>query len=149
MQCRRPWFNSWVGKTHWRRHRLPTPVCFGFSRDSAGKESICSAGDLGLIPGLGRFPGKGKGDPLQHSGLENPMDFTVGHDYRLYNPMDCRVGLNWATFTFTCHAEGFFHQEVWIISRLKLLWVYPQISKYICHWSHCRSTSLVGFRYQL
>ena len=34
-----------------------------------------------MIPGLGRFPGKGKGDPLQHSGLENPMDFTVGHDY--------------------------------------------------------------------
>jgi len=34
-------------------------------------------GDLGLIPGLGRSPGEGKGYPLQYSGLENPMDCTV------------------------------------------------------------------------
>ena len=40
---------------------------------SAGKESACSAGDLGLIPGLGRSPGEGKGYPLQYSGLENSM----------------------------------------------------------------------------
>ena len=39
-----------------------------------GKESTCNAGDLGLIPGLGRSPGEGKGYPLQYSGLENPMD---------------------------------------------------------------------------
>ena len=41
---------------------------------SAGKESACNAGDLGLIPGLGRSPGAGKGNPLQYSLLENPMD---------------------------------------------------------------------------
>ena len=40
---------------------------------SAGKESACSAGDLGSIPGLGRPPGGGHGDPLQDSRLENPM----------------------------------------------------------------------------
>ena len=39
-----------------------------------GKESACNAGDLGLIPGLGRFPGEGKGYLLQYSFLENPMD---------------------------------------------------------------------------
>ena len=39
---------------------------------SAGKESACSAGDLGSIPGLGRSPGGGLGKPLQYSGLENP-----------------------------------------------------------------------------
>ena len=44
---------------------------------SAGKESACSAGDLGSIPGLGISPGEGKGYPLQHSGLENSMDCTV------------------------------------------------------------------------
>ena len=38
---------------------------------SAGKESACSAGDLSLIPGLGRSPGEEKGYPLQYSGLEN------------------------------------------------------------------------------
>ena len=41
---------------------------------SDGKEFTCSAGDLGSIPGLGRFPGGGNGNPLQYSCLENPMD---------------------------------------------------------------------------
>ena len=44
---------------------------------SAGKESACSAGDLGSIPGLGRSPGEGKGYPLQYSGLENFMDCII------------------------------------------------------------------------
>ena len=77
MQCRRPQFNSWVRKIHWRRDRLPTAVFLGFPCGSAGKESACTAGELGLIPGLGRSPGEGKGYPLQYSGLENSMDFTV------------------------------------------------------------------------
>ena len=42
-----------------------------------GKESACIAGDLSLIPGSGRFPGEGKGNPLQYSCLENPMDRGV------------------------------------------------------------------------
>ena len=46
----------------------------GFPCGPAGKESACNAGDLGLIPGLGRSPGEGKGYPLQYSGLENSMD---------------------------------------------------------------------------
>ena len=44
---------------------------------SAGKESTCNVGDLGSIPGVGRSPGKGKGYPLQYSGLENSMDCIV------------------------------------------------------------------------
>ena len=39
-----------------------------------GKESACNAGDPGLIPGLGRSPGEANGNPLQYSGLGNPMD---------------------------------------------------------------------------
>ena len=46
----------------------------GFPGSSAGKESAYNAGDLGLIPGLGRSPGKGKGNLLQYSCLENPVD---------------------------------------------------------------------------
>ena len=46
----------------------------GFSSDSSGKESACSAGGAGLISGSGRFPGEGDGDPLQYSCLGNPMD---------------------------------------------------------------------------
>ena len=44
-------------------------VLLGFPGDSAGKESVCHVGDLGLIPGLGRSPGEGNGYPLQYSGL--------------------------------------------------------------------------------
>ena len=46
----------------------------GFPGSSAGKESTCNAGDLGLIPGLERSPGEGNGYSLQYSGLENSMD---------------------------------------------------------------------------
>ena len=48
-----------------------------FPDSSVGKESTCNAGDPGSIPGLGRFPGEGKGYPLQYSGLENSMDCIV------------------------------------------------------------------------
>ena len=48
-----------------------------FPCGSAGKGSACNVGDLDSIPGLGRFPGEGKGYPLQYSGLENPMDCIV------------------------------------------------------------------------
>ena len=44
----------------------------GFPAGSEGKESACNAGDLGSIPGLGRSPGGGQGNPLQYSCLENP-----------------------------------------------------------------------------
>ena len=54
-------FDSWVGKIHWRRDRLPTPVFLGFPCGSAGKESACNVGDLDSVPGLGRFPAEGKG----------------------------------------------------------------------------------------
>ena len=42
--------------------------------DSDGKASACNVGDPGSIPGLGRSPAEGNGNPLQHSCLENPMD---------------------------------------------------------------------------
>ena len=49
----------------------------GFPGGSAGKESVCSAGELGSIPGLRGSPGEGNGYPLQYSGLENSMDCIV------------------------------------------------------------------------
>ena len=57
----------------------------GFPDSSVGKESACNAGDLSLIPGLGRCPGEGKGYPLQYSVLENSTEKSmrsqrVGHD---------------------------------------------------------------------
>ena len=46
----------------------------GFPYSSVGKKSACNVGDLGLIPGLGRFSGEGNGNPLQDSCLENSME---------------------------------------------------------------------------
>ena len=46
----------------------------GFPGGSVSKASACNVGDPGLIPGSGRSPGEGNGNPLQHSCLENPMD---------------------------------------------------------------------------
>ena len=52
---------------HWILHQ-------GVPGGSDGKVSACNAGDLGLIPGSGRSPGEGNGNPLQYSCLEIPMD---------------------------------------------------------------------------
>ena len=64
----------------WLYLRAPSPPPHG---GPVGKESFCSAGDVGSIPGLGRSPGEGKGYPFQYSGLENSMHCIVhgvGHD---------------------------------------------------------------------
>ena len=58
---------QWVSSLH------PIKWC-NFPHSSVNKESACNAGDLGSIPGLGRSPGEGNGNPLQCSCLENPMD---------------------------------------------------------------------------
>ena len=49
-------------------------IYMGFPGSSNGKESACSAEDLGLIPAEGRSPGEGNGNPLLCSCLRNPMD---------------------------------------------------------------------------
>ena len=53
---------------------LEMASCFVIPGGSDDKASACSAGDPGLILGLGRFPGEGNGNPLQYSCLENSMD---------------------------------------------------------------------------
>ena len=54
-----------------------TPVCLGFPGGSADNEYACNVGELGSVPGLGRFPGEGNSYPLQYAGLENSMDCIV------------------------------------------------------------------------
>ena len=53
---------------------MMTTMYWGFPGGSNGEESACNVRDLGSIPGLGRSPGEGDGNPLQYSCLENPMD---------------------------------------------------------------------------
>ena len=54
-----------------------TDLPMDFPGGSDGKASAYNAGDLGSIPGLGRSPGEGNGNPFQYSYLENPMDGGV------------------------------------------------------------------------
>ena len=80
----------------------------GFLGGLDGKESACIAGDLGLIPGLGRFPGRGHGNPFQYSCLENP------HEQRSlagYSP--------WG------------HKESDVIERLSLSHIFPKLISFL------------------
>ena len=83
----------------------------GFPCSSVSKESACNAGDLCLIPGLGRSPGEGNGNPLQYSWLENPMDrgawqvtvhgvTRVGHDLVTKPPPPHIHTYNWITLLY-------------------------------------------------
>ena len=66
---------------------LKTSYFKGFPGGSAGKDITCYAGDLGSIPGLGRSPGGGHGNPLQYSCLENPHgQMTLAG----YSPWGCK-----------------------------------------------------------
>ena len=76
----RPWSDSWVRKVHWRRDWLPTPVFLGFPDDSAGKESACSVGALGSIPGLERSLEKG---------MSTHLSILAAEFHGLYSPW-CR-----------------------------------------------------------
>ena len=55
-------------------------IYMGFSGGSVIKNLLAKAGDVGLIPGLGRSPGEGNGNPLQYSCLRNPVDRGVSKD---------------------------------------------------------------------
>ena len=67
----------------------------GFPGGSDGKEAAWNVGDQGVIPGSGRSPGEGNGNPLQYSCLENSM----GRGAWLQSMGSQRVGHNWATNT--------------------------------------------------
>ena len=73
-----------------------------FPGDSDGKESACNVGDPGLIPGSGRSPGEGNGNPLQDSCLENPMDRGIEEPSRLQSMGSQRVGHKGATDICIC-----------------------------------------------
>ena len=86
---------------------------------SAGNESACNVGDLGLLPGLGRSPGEGNGYPFQYSGIENSMDCivhgvaksrTLLSDFHILEWLVSHPGLCFPAFwTLQCtHSVAFF-----------------------------------------
>ena len=71
----------------------------GFPGGSEDKASACNAGDRGSIPGLGRSPGEGNGNPLQYSCLENPIDRGAWRA-TVHWVAESRTRLSDFTFTF-------------------------------------------------
>ena len=97
----------------WRRDRLPTPVFLDFPCSSAGKESACNAGGLGLTPGLGKASGKGNGYPLQYSVLKNSIDCIV------HGIANSQTWLSNFHFTSRCPSEYVKRNKVWYIQTTK------------------------------
>ena len=64
------------------------------------KESACQSGDMGLIPGSGRSPAGGNGNPLQYSSLDNPMDRGVWQA-TVHGVAKSQTGLNAHLFILT------------------------------------------------
>ena len=79
----------------------------GFPGGSEGKESACNAGDLGLIPWLGRSPGEGNGNPLQYSCLESPWTEEPG-GLQFIGWQKSQTHLHNFTFTFKVIITQFF-----------------------------------------
>ena len=84
-----------------------------FPDSSVGKESTCNAGDPCWIPGLGRYPGEGKGYPLQYSGLENSMDYTA------HGVAKSQTRLTF-TFAFKYVLEDVYYFSIWIYNNVFL-----------------------------
>ena len=119
---------QFLEKICWRRDRLPTLVFLRFSCGSAGKESTCNVGDLGLIPGLGRSPGEGKGYPVQYSGLENSMDCR-GHGVT-----KSQTQLSNFHFQFMMLAVGFsWKPSQFEEGPLLPCWVFTWMCFWFCH----------------
>ena len=85
---------------------------------SNGTESACDAGDPGLIPGSGRSPTKGNGNPLQYSCLENSMD--SGAD-GLHSKGSQRVGHGWACVRLKLDDSQLIPLDIFVCSDLFLL----------------------------
>ena len=83
----------------------------GFPSGSDGKESACNKGDLGLIPGLGRSPGEGNGNPLQYACLENSVD--RGAWWATFSPWGHRVGQEWITLSLWLVGNYVIDQTTW------------------------------------
>ena len=93
----------------------------GFPGGSDGKEADCNAGELGLIPGLGRSPGEGNGYPLQYCCLGNPTDRGA---WQLQSVGSQRIEHDWVTNSHThthTHTHTVSIHFCWIVCKA----VYP------------------------
>ena len=96
-------FNMWIEV---KKLISPDFRVVGFPGRSEVKVSACNAGDLGSIPGLGRSPGEGNGNPFQYSCLENPMDRGAWWPTTVHGVAKSRTRLSDFTFTFRVVVQG-------------------------------------------
>ena len=108
---------------------LDSAIQSDFPHCSLGKESVCNAGDPGLIPGSGRSPGEGNSNPLPYSCLENPMDRGA---WQATVHGVTRVGLNLSTSPHTEWSKSergkqisYINAYVWNLEKL-YKWAYLQ-----------------------
>ena len=94
------------------------------------KESTCNAGDLGSVPGLGRSPREGDGNPFRYSGLENSMGYTV------HGVAKSRIRMS--NFHFLGIQDTFMinlHSDSTDISNLNSVVLKVQSASHGCYWS--------------
>ena len=82
-----------------------------FPGGSVGKESACNAGDLSLIPGLGRSPAGGHGDPLQYSCPENPQG---QRNLMGYSPWGCKELDTTEQLSSSININLVYHLDMWV-----------------------------------
>ena len=102
-----------------------------FPCGSAGKETACTAGDLGSIPGLGRPPGEGKVCPLQYSGLENSMDCIVHGVTKSWTRLS-KFHFHWSMNAITMSVDQCLLFKWWGVGILELpgglgFWSQPEL----------------------
>ena len=97
----------------------------GFPGGSDGKESACNAGDQGSIPGLGRYPGEGNGNPLQYFCLKNSMDYSPWGHKELGTTEQLSLSLFLAPAWFVLRCQQFTHQSEMATQRKR-----PRMSQY-------------------
>ena len=107
------------------RFWAPSVLQWRFPGGSDGKASACNVGDPGSVPGLGRSPGEGNGNPLQYSCLKIPWTEEPG---RLQSMGSQRVGPDWAT----SHAR--FQYISTVVTSHWLLWISWSVFFLIAEW---------------
>ena len=110
-----------AGKLQRCSEKGSSKAILGFSGGSDGKASLCSAGDQGSIPGLGRSPGEGNGSPLQYSCLENSMDGAAWWA-TVHGVAKTGTRLSNFTFHFQGHPETLSIPRNQVIPSIVLLW---------------------------
>ena len=120
---------------------------------SDGKESACSAGDLGSIPGSGRYPGKGNGYPLENSRLENSMDWQATAHGVAKSPTQSLqhifTYLKWKWVTLSSHSSLLIQvfQEHWEIGWVDFILLQKRLNTFLNKtqslrsWLHLNSRS--------